>query len=96
MAYVVKRVDYSFRGRDGKTANWTACIAGRDTDEILKYLRGVVRQDIKVTQISEIGRLDAVTDELRQIIAKPIVEREITKVKKVGKKPGPGRPRKNH
>lgn len=95
MAYVVKKVDYSFRGKDGKNENWTACIAGRNTDEVLKYLRGVVRQDIKVTQINEVGRLDAVTDELRQIIAKPVVERELKKAKKESKKPGPGRPKKN-
>ena len=93
MAYIVKKVDYSMK-RNGNNENWTAYIAGRNADEILKYLRSVVRQDINVTQLSDAGRLDAVTDELRQIISKPMVDREVARALKESKKPGPGRPKK--
>lgn len=93
MAYIVKKVEYTLKN-NGRNETWTAYIAGRNTDEVLKYLRSVVRQDVNVTQISDSGRLDAVTDELRQIIAKPIVAREVEKAKNEAKKPGPGRPKK--
>lgn len=94
MAYVVKKVEYVITNKDGKRGTWTAHIAGRSTDEVLKYLRGVIGNNVNVTQITDLGRLDAVTDELKQIISAPIVAREVAKAKKEAKKPGPGRPKK--
>lgn len=104
MAYIVKKLEYML-----KNQTWTAYIAGRSANEIVNYLKKTVGNNINVTQISDVGRLDAVTDELRQIIAKPFVDRAVQAMQKSSKKEktkteetkteekpkkGPGRPRK--
>ena len=81
---IVKTVKYVLK-KNGKEEVWKANVAGKDADEIIAYLRKSVAKDIIVQEINELGRLDAVTDQLRETIAKPLIEKMKRDAKKVKK-----------
>ena len=93
-AIFVWRYDY-----DMKESTWVAHIAGYTEDQCRDYLFKIVGRNIKVTSISQICRLDAISDEFRNVI----VEAAMPTKKKPGRPPkvaepvakkGPGRPPK--
>lgn len=88
-AVFVWRYDYEL----GKDTSWTAHVAGYTEDECRDYLFKVVGRGAKINSISQICRLDAISDQFRGLI----IEAAMPKKKKVGrppKKKGPGRPPK--
>ena len=92
-AIFVWRYDYEM-----KDSTWVAHIAGYTEDQCRDYLFKIVGKNIKITSISQICRLDAITDEFRSVI----VEAAMPTKKKPGRPPkvatpaakGPGRPPK--
>lgn len=77
--YVVKK------GRERE--DWNVNIAGRSSDECTKYLENRIgKQNIIVNQITDLGRIDAITDELREILAAPVVN-EMKKKSQTSKNP---------
>lgn len=94
-AIFVWRYDYDMK--DGSV--WNAHIAGYTEDQCRDYLFKIVGRNIKVTSISQICRLDAISDEFRNVI----VDASMPSKKKPGRPPkaatvetkkGPGRPPK--
>lgn len=93
-AVFVWRYDYEL---DNNT-EWTAHIAGYTEDQCRDYLFKICGRAAKINSISQICRLDAISDEFRTLI----VEAAMPKKKKVGRPPkqapvakkGPGRPPK--
>lgn len=75
--YIVKMVEYKI-GDKKDSGTWKAYIAGSTSDEIVSYLKKTVKGNINVLQINEVCRLDAVTDELRNIIVKPLLANKST------------------
>jgi hypothetical protein len=81
-AIFIWRFDYEI-GAD-KASTWTAHIAGYGEEQCREYLHKIVGNNIRILTISQICRLDAITDEFRKLIieaASPI-------------RKGPGRPPK--
>ena len=88
-AIFVWRYDYEMK----ESSLWTAHIAGYTEEQARDYLFKIVGRNVKITSISQICRLDAITDEFRTVI----VDAATPAKKKVGRPPakkGPGRPPK--
>lgn len=86
MPKVVKvwRYDYTMPDASGRgTADWTAHIAGNTEDECRDILFKIVGKNVNVMSISEICRLDAISDNLRT----QIVEAATPQKKKPGRPP---------
>jgi hypothetical protein len=62
---------------------WTAHIAGYDETECRDYLTKIIGKAIKVNSISQICRLDAITDSLRKVV----VDASMPKKRKPGRPP---------
>ena len=74
MARVVNiyKVDYEISTRPNE--NWIAFIAAYSSDEARRYLESFVKDGrVIVNTMSNESRLDAVSDEVRKIIAQPII-----------------------
>jgi hypothetical protein len=91
MAKVVNiyKVDYEISNRPNE--NWIAYIAAYSSDEARNYLDSFVHGGrVIVNTMSNESRLDAVTDEVRKVIAQPILgeqpKKEEEKPKKEQKK----------
>jgi|GEM_PF-5148619 len=79
-AIFIWRFDYEMSvDRD---TTWTAHIAGYNEDQCREYLHKVVGAGTKVSSISQICRLDAISDEFREVIVEAASP----------KRKGPGRP----
>jgi hypothetical protein len=92
-AIFVWRYDYDMK--EGST--WVAHVAGYTEDQCRDYLFKIVGRNVKISSISQICRLDAISDEFRTVI----VESAMPSKKKPGRPPkeetvkrGPGRPPK--
>jgi len=80
-AIFVWRYDYEMVKNNSA---WVAHVAGYNEDQCRDYLHKIVGNSIKIVSISQICRLDAITDEFREIIVDAAMP----------KKKGPGRPPK--
>jgi hypothetical protein len=81
-AIFIWRFDYELA--DDRNTSWSAHIAGYNEEQCRDYLHKIVGAGARIITISQVCRLDAITDEFRKLIvsaASPI-------------KKGPGRPPK--
>lgn len=78
-AIYVWRYDYELK----EGANWVAHVAGYTENETRDYLWKIVGKNIRITGISQVCRLDAITDEFRNVI----VEASMPKKKRPGRPP---------
>ena len=68
----IYKVDYEISNRPNE--NWIAYIAAFSSDEARNYLDSFIQSGrVIVNTMSNESRLDAVTDEVRKVIAQPIL-----------------------
>jgi hypothetical protein len=67
----IYRVDYEMPDRRGES--WTAYIAAYSPEEARNYLGKFLNRNVLINTMSNESRLDAVSDEVRQVIARPIL-----------------------
>lgn len=72
----VYKVEYDIKNRPDE--NWVAYIAGFDVESVHVYLEGYVQGGgVHVNTISTVGRLDSVTDAVREFIAQPLLGEKV-------------------
>ena len=72
----VYKVEYEISNRPEE--NWEAYIAGFDVESVHQYLDGYVQGGkVHVNTVTTIGRLDSVTDAVREFIAQPLIGEQI-------------------
>jgi hypothetical protein len=62
----VFKFDYTMRSN--REVNWVASVAGYTKEECEKYLRKSIKDDLNITGVEKVFRLDAISDELRKTI----------------------------
>jgi len=72
----VYKVEYEISNRPNES--WEAYIAGFDVESVHKYLEGYVQGgSVSVNTVTTMGRLDSVTDDVREFIAQPFIGKKI-------------------
>ena len=53
--------------------NWNAYVAGFNSQSVIEYVEGFVEGRVQINSMTTVSRLDAVTNEVREFIAAPLL-----------------------